>query len=52
MSITIVGKRGEGWRVQMRGFGFVTRSGPMTKQEAVKLAAECLERERKAKHGT
>ena len=31
-----------GWRVTLKGFGFVTRSDVMSKREALSLAAYCL----------
>ena len=42
MSVRIVGKKGEGWRVIIQGYGFHTGSDLLTKAQAVKLAATVL----------
>jgi hypothetical protein len=38
----MIGREGSGWRVTLKGFGFVTRSDVMSKREALSLAAYCL----------
>jgi len=39
MSVKVIGGQG-GYVVVVRGWGFVTRSNPLTKREAVRLARD------------
>lgn len=42
MSVRIVGRKGEGWRVVIRGYGWQTGSDLLSKKQAIALAARLL----------